>query len=99
MPPTTVELIGATVFAVAILHTFSTGFLESLADRQPRHAGLLHLLGEVEVVFGFWAMVLVVAIAGLEGAAAATDYLDSRSFTAMLIHGWRMCLRRGGGCL
>jgi hypothetical protein len=52
-----------------------------MAHRRPDHAGIWHLLGEVEVVFGFWAMVLVVAMAVLQGSTAATDYLDSRNFT------------------
>src|SRR5258706_239453 len=47
-------------------------------------AGLGHLLGEVEVVFGFWAMVLVTAIFALDGSAAATTYLDGRNFTEPL---------------
>jgi hypothetical protein len=38
-------------------------------------------MGEVEVVFGFWAMVLVVAMAIILGTPAATGYLDSRDFT------------------
>src|SRR5690606_5484198 len=51
------------------------------AQRQPAHAGSWHLLGEVEVVFGFWAMLLVVAFALLEGVPDATAYVDSRNYT------------------
>ena len=40
-----------------------------------------HLLGEVEVVFGFWAMVLVLAMVGFLGTQAATGYLDTRNYT------------------
>ena len=47
------------LFAVAVLHTFTTHYFEHLAKLHPEHAGLWHLLGEVEVVFGFWAMVLL----------------------------------------
>jgi hypothetical protein len=79
--PTTIQLIGAALFAVAILHTFSTSFFEHLAHTRPAHAGLWHLLGEVEVVFGFWAFVLVATMFVTDGAAAATEYLDSRNFT------------------
>ena len=43
--PTLIEIIGATLFGVAVLHTFSTRFFERLAHRQPRHAGVWHLLG------------------------------------------------------
>ncbi|MBL8332596.1 MAG: putative Na+/H+ antiporter [Rubrivivax sp.] len=78
---TTLQLVGAGLFAVALVHTFSTKFFERLAHQRPAHAGIWHLLGEVEVVFGFWAMVLVVAIAVIDGGAAATGYVDSRNFT------------------
>lgn len=81
MTPTTIQLIGALLFAVAILHTFSTRFFEHLAHSRPTHAGIWRLLGEVEVVFGFWAMVLAVAMLVVDGAAATTRYLDSRNFT------------------
>lgn len=79
--PTLIQVIGATLFGVAVLHTFSTKYFERLAHTQPRHAGLLHLLGEVEVVFGFWAMVLMLFMFGISGKQDATAYLDSRNFT------------------
>lgn len=81
MTPTTIQLIGAALFAVAILHTFATKFFEHLAHTRTAHAGLWHLLGEVEVVFGFWALVLVVAIFAIDGETVATHYIDSRNFT------------------
>ena len=74
-------MIGAALFAVAILHTFSTRFFEHLAHTRPAHAGIWHLLGEVEVVFGFWALVLVVMMFATDGATVATQYIDSRNFT------------------
>jgi hypothetical protein len=79
--PTTIQAIGAALFAVAILHTFATKLFEHLAHTRPAHAGLWHLLGEVEVVFGLWALVLVVAMFAIDGAAAAIGYVDSRDFT------------------
>ena len=104
MTPTTIQLIGAALFAVAILHTFSTKFFERLAHARPAHAGIWHLLGEVEVVFGFWALVLAVAIFSLEGRAAATQYIDSRDFTEplfvfaiMVIAGTRPILQTASG--
>lgn len=74
-------MIGAALFAVALVHTFSTKFFERLAHTQPRHAGLWHLLGEVEVVFGFWATVLMVFLFFMTGKDSATRYLESRNFT------------------
>jgi hypothetical protein len=78
---TAVQWIAAGLFSVALMHTFATKFFERLAHRRPDHAGVWHLMGEVEVVFGFWAMVLVVAMAVILGTPAATGYLDSRDFT------------------
>lgn len=81
MNPTTIQFIGAVLFGIAVLHTFSTKFFEYLAHRSPRHAGIWHLLGEIEVVFGFWAMVMMVWMFALEGKVTATAYLDTRNFT------------------
>jgi hypothetical protein len=84
MNPSLIEIIGTALFAVAVIHTFSTKFFEHLAHTRPAHAGLWHLLGEVEVVFGFWAMVLVVSIMVLNGKDEATRYLDGQNFTEPL---------------
>ncbi|MBS1187985.1 MAG: hypothetical protein H6R04_2003 [Burkholderiaceae bacterium] len=82
--PTLLQLIGAAIFGLAVLHTFLTSKFEHLAHGSTRHAGIWHLLGEVEVVFGFWALVLVLAMASLSGTADAVAYLDSRNFTEPL---------------
>src|SRR5688500_7246491 len=84
MQPTTVHVVAAAIFAIAILHTFSGALFDRLARRFPRHEGILHLLGEVEVVFGFWALVLVLFIFLVAGKKDATDYIDSRNFTEPL---------------
>ncbi len=81
MSPTLIQTLAAAIFAVALLHTFSTKFFERLAHRFPRHEGIFHLLGEVEVVFGFWAMVLVLLMFALEGKDSAVVYIDTRNFT------------------
>lgn len=81
MSPTLIQTLAAVIFGVALIHTFSTKFFERLAHRHPTHAGIFHLLGEVEVVFGFWAMVLVVCLFALDGKENAISYVDSRNFT------------------
>jgi hypothetical protein len=78
------QVIAAVLFAIALIHTFTTKFFERLAHRHPRHAGLFHLLGEVEVVFGFWAAVLIAVMAAVEGGDAAVTYAESRQYTEPL---------------
>lgn len=78
---TTMQWVGAVLFGIALIHTFSTKFFEWLAHTRPDHAGLWHMLGEVEVVFGFWAMVLMFAMVAILGTSEAATYLDTRNFT------------------
>jgi membrane protein CcdC involved in cytochrome C biogenesis len=84
MTPSNIELTGVILFGLALLHTFAAKAIERLAHRYPRHGGVFHLLGEVEVVFGFWAFVLILAMAMLAGGAAATRYAESRQYTEPL---------------
>jgi hypothetical protein len=75
------EITAAALFALAVLHTFSTRYFEHLAHTRTAHAGIWHLLGEVEAVFGFWAIVLVLFIALAYGWNASSTYLDGLQFT------------------
>ncbi|MGJ7543457.1 putative Na+/H+ antiporter [Variovorax sp. LT1R16] len=84
MTDTPIQWIAAAIFAVALLHTFAAKQFERLSHRHPAHAGLFHLLGEVEVVFGFWAIVLVLAMAFVTGGTQALDYAESRNYTEPL---------------
>lgn len=79
-----IQWIAAGVFGLALVHTFSAHLFERLAHRQPRHAGVWHLLGEVEVVFGLWALILIASMALIQGSKPALAYLDSRNFTEPL---------------
>ena len=83
-PLTTIELVGALLFALALLHTFAAKSFDVLARHHPRHAGLFHLLGEVEVVFGFWAFILIVVMAFVVGSSDAIAYAESRQYTEPL---------------
>ncbi len=78
------QIIAAIIFALALIHTFAAKTFERLAHRHPKHAGLLHFLGEVEVVFGLWAFVLIVAMAVVVGGDEAIKYAESRQYTEPL---------------
>lgn len=84
MTPTTVQIVAAALFAVALVHTFSTSVFAHLAHRYPRHEGVFHLLSEVEVVFGFWALVLALFLFVALGRDGAVAYIDGRNFTEPL---------------
>lgn len=81
---TDIQLIAAILFGLALAHTFAAKSFERLADRFPRHAGLFHFFGEVEVVFGLWAFVLIIAMAIVSGGAEAIKYAETRTYTEPL---------------
>ena len=106
MNPTTVQIVAAIIFAIAVLHTFSGKFFEKLAHRHPAHAGIFHLLGEVEAVFGFWALILIAFMALVVGPQSALEYLNARNFTEplfvfviMVIAASRPILKVSLGCV
>jgi Na+/H+ antiporter NhaD/arsenite permease-like protein len=84
MNPTAIQIAGTLLFAIAILHTFSVGVFERLAQKYPAHAGVWRLFAEVEFVFGFWAAMLVLFIGIVSSKDAAVDYLNSRNYTEAL---------------
>jgi hypothetical protein len=81
VPESSLEILAAVVFAIALTYTFSAPCFLRLAHRSKRHGGLLHLLGEVEVVFGFWAAILLVLMALVASGGTALAYAESRNYT------------------
>lgn len=84
MSPSLIQVVAAVIFGLALLHTFSTKYFEHLAHTRPAHAGVWHLLAEVEIVFGFWAMIMMIVMAFMVGKGPALEYLDGRNFTEPL---------------
>lgn len=82
--PNYIEIVAAALFAIAVAHTFSVKLFARLARRDTAHAGLWHLLAEVETAFGFWALALIVFMSATVGKDAAVAYLQGRSFTEPL---------------
>ncbi|NYT37332.1 hypothetical protein ERD78_11960 [Allopusillimonas soli] len=75
------EYIATALFAIAIVHTFSVPVFARLAHRNGPHAGLWHLLSEVEAVFGVWACVMLAFMVLLVGLDDMVGYMDTRDFT------------------
>jgi hypothetical protein len=81
------NVVATAIFALAVLHTFfCPKFLHAAyaAPKGSRRAGLFHALGEVELVFGLWAIVLGAAAVWARGAVATLEYLRGVSFTEPL---------------
>ena len=78
------DVVAAIIFALALTHTFAAKSFERLAHKHPKHAGLLHFFGEVEVVFGLWAVVLIVTMAFIVGGDEALMYAETRQYTEPL---------------
>jgi Putative Na+/H+ antiporter len=80
----TIQILGTTLFALAVLHTFSIKVFQHLALKFPEGSvqeNLFHLLGEVEIVFGLWAGLLVAGIALLSSGQQAIQYVEGANFT------------------
>lgn len=75
------EIVATILFAIAIAHTFSVPVFARRAERGGPHAGLWHMLSEVEAVFGFWACALFGWMWLTGGVQEAVHYLDTRNFT------------------
>jgi predicted cation transporter len=76
-----VNIASAAIFMIAVLHTFSAKYFESLAHKSRHHAGFWHLLGEVEIVFGFWALVLTCFLFAYKDKSFAVQYLEAQNYT------------------
>ena len=81
---TWIGYISAAIFFIAVIHTFSARLFLRLERRYPRFKALWHVLGEVEVGFGFWGCILLVFLAVAVTPSAAVDYVISRDFTEPL---------------
>ncbi|MEI6805368.1 MAG: putative Na+/H+ antiporter [Myxococcaceae bacterium] len=69
MNPSLIQYLALILFGLSILHTFSVQYF--------RH---LKFLSEIELIFCFWAAILLLCLAGLEGYHPVITYLESRSF-------------------
>lgn len=78
------ETLAAALFALAVLHTFSVKRFQHWARRYPEGSvaeNFFHLLGEVEIVFGLWAMILALSVALMVSPKSAIQFIESADFT------------------
>lgn len=94
MNPTVIELAGTICFAIAVIHTFTASYFQSMAHHYKEGSigeNFFHLMGDVEVVFGLWSAVFLSVFSFIEGfviydeahhvVGGALHYLESQNFT------------------
>ncbi len=82
--PSQIEIIATVCFALAIIHIFSVKQFEKLSHRFPDGTPMnyfLHLMAELEIVFGIWAIVFSIVFYFTEGFNAMYQYLKDRNYT------------------
>lgn len=82
--PSLIEILGAVLFGLAVLHTFLVGKILHLAHRFPKDspaASLLHFAGEIEVVFGLWGALLLILMGLMTGFGSVVEYQSKLHFT------------------
>jgi Putative Na+/H+ antiporter len=82
------QTVGTGLFFLAILHILITPWLKKYSEKYFKinslPAILGHLLSEIELVFGFWAIIFISCIWANDGFITSVNYLSSRSFTEPL---------------
>ncbi len=82
------QTAGTALFFLAVVHIFITPWLKKYSEKQFETNSFLsmlwHLLSEIELVFGFWAIVFIGCIGANDGFMTSINYLSSRSFNEPL---------------
>lgn len=80
MQDSTFNLLATAIFGLAILHTFFAPQVARLAHhvKNPTLAMLVHYLGEVELIFGIWAILLLGSMAWYFDIPTAVEYIHHR---------------------
>lgn len=71
------------LFCCAVVHTIfahKIAKLESHFEKNSVRANLCHFLGEVEIVFGFWAFLFLLILSLSKGMLSAVQFLDEIDF-------------------
>lgn len=82
-----IEKIATILFFCALVHSFTVTLFAKWSHHFPKGSApeaLLHLLSEVEVVFGFWAFLFLTTWFLKEGAAPVIQYQQSLNMTEPL---------------
>lgn len=79
-----IKYLSTVLFSIALLHTFSVGYFKKLSKKYAEgtaREAFFHLLGEVEIVFGFWAFIFITIWMLVARNHEPIDYLESLNMT------------------
>lgn len=79
-----IKYLGTILFAIALIHTFSVSYFKKLSKKYSEgtaREAFFHLLGEVEIVFGFWAFIFILIWAATVRNHEPIEYLESLNMT------------------
>lgn len=80
-------IVSTVLFVCALIHTFLASQITRFSHRLAKDSffrAVLHLLGEVEIVFGFWAAVFITYMAISNDSQLAIGYIEKLKFTEPL---------------
>lgn len=83
------------IFVCAVLHTFCASRIIALSHKCPKGSiseKMLHFLGEVEVVFGFWAFIFLALLSVMFGMSASISFLNETDFKEAVFVFIIMCM-------
>lgn len=79
-----ISIAGTIILGFAVTHTFLTSYFQKKATQFPQGSiqeNIFHLLGEVEIVFGLWAAILIVLLVFQKGWGATLSFVDGINFS------------------
>lgn len=83
IPPSSFEIFSTLIFVAAIIHTFLVSKFRLIAAAKKNNSftyHIWHLLSEVELVFAFWAFILLFFLTMSQGINTTVEYLGKLNF-------------------
>ena len=91
----TITYTATLIFTSAVIHTFCTSKINALSHKFKKGSmpeKLLHFLGEVEVVFGFWAFIFIAFLSIVLGMSSTISFLNQLDFKETVFVFTIMCM-------
>ena len=87
MKPSALEILSTYFFAIALIHTFSAAAIQRLAQKyklKSTKGQLLHLFSRLELIFGIWAIALLIVMLFFKGFQGTRAYIEGLNFNEPL---------------